>query len=193
MIRASNQVSPKTKVVDLSFSYNFYFGQISSCYMKFGVSVNQNRVKILKFNHCSLQCLYCDARRPYRRLCSSAPLHASAIAPDLGVGALILANASKVPVPSRVPLFLPRSSERKRAELAVDVPLAELRRPRSISSRSELRNLAPKLLQSSTSSVEPLLWPNRAQTAVRRCRSPELRPARRTPSSGLPSRKTSPR
>ena len=54
-------------------------------------------------------------------------LHASAIAPDLGVGALILANALKLPVPSRSSLLLPWSSERKRAELDVDVPLAELR------------------------------------------------------------------
>src|SRR6185312_13768414 len=34
MIRASNQFSPKSKVVDLLFLYNFYFGQISSCCAK---------------------------------------------------------------------------------------------------------------------------------------------------------------
>ena len=80
-IRVSNQVSPKTKVVDLSFFYNFYFGQISSCYMKFGVSVNQNQVKILKFDHCALQCLHCAAPTPSRRLAAGERRLASAITP----------------------------------------------------------------------------------------------------------------
>ena len=34
LIRAPNQFSPKSKVVDLLFLYNFYFGQISSCCAK---------------------------------------------------------------------------------------------------------------------------------------------------------------
>ena len=34
LIRVSNQLSPETKVVDLLFLYNFYFGQISSFYIK---------------------------------------------------------------------------------------------------------------------------------------------------------------
>jgi len=34
MIQVSNQLLPKTKVVDLLFPYNFYFGRISSSYMK---------------------------------------------------------------------------------------------------------------------------------------------------------------
>ena len=79
MIRAPNQFSPKTKVVDLSFLYNFYFGQISSCYMKFGVSVNQNRVKIFKCDHCALQCFSCAAPTPYRRCGRRRALHASAV------------------------------------------------------------------------------------------------------------------
>ena len=51
MIRASNQLAPKTKVVDLLFLYNFYFGQISCSHMKFGVlggqildKINSNKV-----------------------------------------------------------------------------------------------------------------------------------------------------
>ena len=48
MIRTSNQLSPKTKVVDLLFLYNFYFGQIPSFYMKFGVSAGQIWVKIVQ-------------------------------------------------------------------------------------------------------------------------------------------------
>ena len=79
MIRASNQILPKTKVVDLSFLYNFSFDQISSCYMKFGVSVNQNRVKICKCDHCALQCFSCAAPTPYRRCGRRRALHASAV------------------------------------------------------------------------------------------------------------------
>jgi hypothetical protein len=41
MIRAPNQFSPKTKVVALLLLYNFYFDQIPSFYMKFGVSTGQ--------------------------------------------------------------------------------------------------------------------------------------------------------
>jgi hypothetical protein len=53
MIRASNQLSPKSKVVDLLFLYNFYFGQISSSYMEFWVSFGQSPVKISQNDHCT--------------------------------------------------------------------------------------------------------------------------------------------
>ena len=46
MIRASIQLLPKTKVVDLLFLYNFYFGQISCSHMKFGVLGGQTLDKI---------------------------------------------------------------------------------------------------------------------------------------------------
>jgi len=45
MIRASIQLSPKSKVVDFLVLYNFYFGQISSSYIKFRVLDGQNRLK----------------------------------------------------------------------------------------------------------------------------------------------------
>ena len=60
MIRAPNQLSPKTKVVDLLFLYNFYFGQISCSHMEFGVSACQFQVKIIQTKK---QCLHC-ARTP---------------------------------------------------------------------------------------------------------------------------------
>ena len=47
MIRAPNQFLPKTKVVDLIFLYNFYFGQIPSFYMKFRLSTGQTRVNLV--------------------------------------------------------------------------------------------------------------------------------------------------
>ena len=48
MIRTSNQLSPKSKVVDLLFLYNFYFGQNSSANMKFGVLSGQILAKPFK-------------------------------------------------------------------------------------------------------------------------------------------------
>jgi len=47
MIRASNQLSPKSKVVDLLSLYNFYFGQISCSNVKFGVLGGQTLIKII--------------------------------------------------------------------------------------------------------------------------------------------------
>ena len=56
MTRASNQLAPKTKVVDLLFLYNFYFGQISCSHMKFGVLGGQTLVKINEVKSSSLLC-----------------------------------------------------------------------------------------------------------------------------------------
>jgi len=87
-------------------------------------------------------------------------LHASAIAPDLGVGALILANALKLPVPSRSSLLLPRSSERKRAELDVEVSLDELRPspPTTFLRPSFAQNESP-VRSPATSSCSPSVSP----------------------------------
>ena len=81
MIRASNRFSPKTKVVDLFFLYNFYFGQISCSHMKFGVSTSRIRVKIIQTKKQCLHCArHCDAPTPYQRLWPAASFHMSAIA-----------------------------------------------------------------------------------------------------------------
>ena len=68
LIRAPNQLSPKTKVVDLLFLYNFYFGQIPSFYMKFGVSAGQTGVKIIQRVNSGLLCSV---------LCTPVPIPAS--------------------------------------------------------------------------------------------------------------------
>ena len=46
MIQASNQLSPKTKVVALIVLYNFYFGKISCSNVKFGALDGQSRLKV---------------------------------------------------------------------------------------------------------------------------------------------------
>ena len=46
LIRASIQLSPKSKVVDFFVLYNFYFGQISCWNVKFGVLDGQSRLKV---------------------------------------------------------------------------------------------------------------------------------------------------
>ena len=95
------------KVVDLLILYNFYFGQISCSHMKIGVSTVQTRAKIIQT---SKQCSSCSSLCPDAHtaaVVAGERVHASAIAPDLGVGALILVDASKLPVP--FPILLPRS------------------------------------------------------------------------------------
>ena len=83
---SSKSISAKTKVVDLLILSNFYFGQISCSHMKFGVSTGQTRAKIIQT---SKQCIYCarhcepDAHTA--AVVAGERVHASAIAPDLGV------------------------------------------------------------------------------------------------------------
>ena len=64
MIRASNQLSPKSKVVDFLVLYNFYFGQISCSNVKFGALDGQSRLKSHKFGYCAP--VWSVPRRPRR-------------------------------------------------------------------------------------------------------------------------------
>ena len=59
LIRASNQLAPKTKVVDLLSLYNFYFGQIAGFNMKFGVLGSQTLIKIISNEFNSVLCRPC--------------------------------------------------------------------------------------------------------------------------------------
>ena len=54
LIRAPNQLSPKTKVVDFLFLYNFYFGQISSSNINYFFEF-----WIVKFGSKSFKCVHC--------------------------------------------------------------------------------------------------------------------------------------
>ena len=69
LIRAPNQFSPKSKVVDLLSLYNFYFGQISCSHMKFGVLGGQTLLKIIQTNSTRLLC----SRRRMRAPTATAP------------------------------------------------------------------------------------------------------------------------
>ena len=53
MIRASNQLWPKSKVVDLLSLYNFYFGQMSCSNVKFGALDGQSWLKITQSRYCA--------------------------------------------------------------------------------------------------------------------------------------------
>ena len=83
MIRASIQLSPKTKVIDLIVLYNFYFGQISCSNVKFGALDGQSRLKITQFRstvppvprRSRRRRRHASRRRAHRRL--SAPAAAS--------------------------------------------------------------------------------------------------------------------
>ena len=63
LIRAPNQFSPKSKVVDLLSLYNFYFGQISCSHMKFGVLGGQTLLKIISNEFNSVTGLSSEAVR----------------------------------------------------------------------------------------------------------------------------------
>ena len=62
MIRGSNQLSPKTKVVALIVLYNFYFGQISGFNMKFGVLDGQSQLKTTR-SRSTVTPLFCSVHR----------------------------------------------------------------------------------------------------------------------------------
>jgi hypothetical protein len=65
MIRASNQVVPKNKVVDHLVLYNFYFGQISGFNVKFGVLGGQTLIKIISNELNSVTVLSSEAVRAH--------------------------------------------------------------------------------------------------------------------------------
>ena len=135
MIRASNQLVPKNKVVDHLVLYNFYFGQISSAYMKFHVLGGQN---LIKMHSNSVQCLHCfchgDGIQNRRR-------HASPCRRDPAPLNLSIAIAiAKFDFASPFPF--PRSCGARRctkqSSAAVGAALAALRRLAAISSRLDL-------------------------------------------------------
>jgi len=93
LIRASNQLSPKMKVVHLLFLYNFNFGQISSCYMKFGVLFGQNQVKFIEPGHCSSTVL--GTVSPRRHTSDSGRRRASTRRPSRLSTALLLSRTPR--------------------------------------------------------------------------------------------------
>ena len=66
LIRASNQLSPKTKVVVLIVLYNFYFGQISRSNVKFGVLDGQSQLKTTR-SRSTVTSLFWSVHRRARR------------------------------------------------------------------------------------------------------------------------------
>ena len=92
LIQAPNQLSPKTKVVDLLYLYNFYFGQISCSNVKFGAWDGQSRLKIPQFGHCASLFHHCARPRRDRRR------HASVVAANL------VPREPSYPLPVPVPI-----------------------------------------------------------------------------------------
>ena len=139
-IRASNQLSPKTKVVDLLFLYNFYFGQISCSHMKFGVSASRIRVKIIQTKK---QCISCSA------LCSSPAIPATVLVGASSTHRLstILARCAARPYPVAVPspsFPLPSSSPSSSSRVAQRRARAVVVRRTGQSSPLQLVFLAPQ-------------------------------------------------
>ena len=145
--------------------------------MKFGVSVNQNRVKILKFDHCALQCLHCAAPTPSRRLAAGEQRHASAIAPRRR-SSLALSSPRDVSVFLIPFLFLELLLRRARAR-------ARRRPSRRPTLATPLRFLAPRAARPHPETTPPfpdLGRPHPEPNRARRPRPPlpffaELRPS----------------
>ena len=116
LIRASNQLSPKMKVVHLLFLYNFYFGQISSCYMKFGVLFGQNQVKFIEPGHCSSTVL--GTVSPRRHTSDSGRRRASTRRPSRLSAALLLSRTPRSFLSRPVPPFSFLSARRAEASRA---------------------------------------------------------------------------
>ena len=168
--------------------------------MKIGVSTVQTRAKIIQTSkQCSSYSSLCpDAHTA--AVVAGERVHASAIAPDLGVGALILVGASKLPVPfhpspsselgraraSRTERSRRRSSHRPflAAPPRFFAPQPTAPRPEPTPSLHERGRALPR--PKSSSRTRPPL-----STSIKL--RPELRPSRRRPPSGLLPRKIDPR
>ena len=160
MIRASNQFSPKTKVVDLLFLYNFYFGQISSFLyenLSFNWSnssknnLNEETVHLLCSTLCRPDAIPASGRRratPRVGNRAPAPLFSSRTPWKL------LCQSPFLFVRARVHDELSRASRARRAGHGSP--------PRLDSSHPELRSLAVHPLRPPTRAAEPLTGRNRA-------------------------------
>ena len=116
LIGAPNQLPPKTKVVDLVILYNFYFGQISSCYMKFGVLFGQNQVKFIEPGHCSSTVL--GTVSPRRHTSDCGRRRASTRRPSRLSAALLLSQTPRSFMSRSVPPFSFLSARRAEASRA---------------------------------------------------------------------------
>ena len=201
MIRASNQVVPKNKVVDHLVLYNFYFGQISGFNVKIGVLGCQT---LLKFFSNELNPVTVLSSEPYARPCRDPRRrrrrHASAVGDPRSPRGRVLSlleatlplsspgSVSVFPSPSSSPSGSRRAS---RAELAAGAALAKPHRPASFPC-AQCRASSPR-----TSSIHPRARTCPIPTESSRDRRPPLTtpsssaPSRRVPLSGLPSLKSS--
>ena len=186
MIRVSIQLSPKSKVVDFLVLCNFYFGQISSSYIKFGALDGQSRLKSHKFGYCAP--VWSVPRRPRRWGRHASRRRTSPIVHTLP------SLSARSRARFRLPVPLPRvarSAQQSRATLATarraGADSGHLSPPCLDSSRCKPRNLALHLLRSISCSIEPSAGRNRSRPP----RPPlllhaEVLPRRRAPLPDLP-------
>ena len=120
-----------------------------------------NESKIVKRVNRGTPARHCARPRPYRRLNAGEPLHASFIPAILVVRALLFSSLGRevssaihsVPLPRTAAEPCNPSTAARRAGVRADHPSS----PCPDFSRSELRDLAPKLLHPSTSATVPYL------------------------------------
>ena len=163
MIRASIQLSPKNKVVELFVLYNFYFGQISGFNVKIGVLGGQT---LINFISNELNPVTVLSSEPYARPCRDPRRrrrrHASAVGDPRSPRGRVLSlleatlplsspgSISVSPSPSSSPSGSRRAS---RAELAAGAAPAKPHRPASFPC-AQCRASSPR-----TSSIHPRARP----------------------------------
>ena len=162
MIRASIQLSPKTKVVDLIVLYNLYFGQISCSNVKFGALDGQSRLKSHKFGYCAP--VWSVLRRPRRWGRHASRRRTSPIV--LTHPSLSARSRARFRLP--VPL-LPRASRAPSnpscTPLAAPVPIPATSRRRASIPRAPSRATSPR-----SSSVPPRARSSPTPGRIRRLR-----------------------
>ena len=135
-----------------------------------------NESKIVKRVNRGTPARHCARPRPYRCLNAGEPLHVSFIPAILVVRAPLFSSLGRegssaihsVPLPRTTAKPCNPSTAARRTGVRADHPSS----PCPDSSRSELRDLAPKLLHPSTNAAVPYPRRNRAADDVRHCRSP---------------------
>ena len=155
MIRAPNQLSPKTKVVDLLFLYNFYFGQIPSGYMKFRVLSGQRSNQFIQTGHCSSTVLATVSPAGHTGDCSRRLLHALAVDDPRMPRCASLSGRGAISVFASPFSFLASRAEPSPCSAADEPRAGQPSPPQFDSARPNLPPLALPVLHPSLSSIDP--------------------------------------
>ena len=183
LIRASNQLSPKTKVVDIIVLYNFYFGKISCSNEKFGAMDGQSWLKVTQIRSLCLPGWSVPRQsRRRRRHASRWRAHRRLSTPAAeSIAKFDFASPFPFPSPCGARSGAEQAAARRRRSCRPNSP------PLLDSPHPNPPRLTPHLQRPTPSSISQFFGRNR----TRNSRPPltltlELHPSHRRPSSALP-------